>query len=662
MDCPLLIRPGVTKKSTNDANEKILPADLAAAYACYHKNLLEHRELEQKLQVIDIETKEMKRNCRRQREILERELKKNENDYWSCHRVFSAESLITESDLSKKLFYTGPQPTKAKFPRRTLERLSQLLRSLKAEDDLETLLRFQRCTRYARRKQIFGNKSVSSLTLSQGSSTEFDSWELQPVTELPSGSPTDSVGRLSRNTSGREKRIRSAPPVRVASGKMKQRDWNERRHSECPRQYSPEKLNESSKYLTSKAQESSGITYFAVREKPSIRFAWVEKEKLDDRVNDVIHDAPSATGLEQSRDVDLGQTSPQWSGYQSRDTGLLPTSSEHGISPSSVSKDSASNREQLRTESSSFEHLQRREAEVAELDFSKHKHSFSCQEKSYVESSAVEEQRKEDENSDRIDSENTKGTTTPSKGWAFVIKSVYVDEQDSSAPNSRSAFQNEDLAHASEKRGKGHDINLSESDDECSSMKHVEFQDSGNEMQQKREEENRQVTANNTRDLALCDNKSSKTSVFHHGADQVAQRKGGRKMTIALPKSSLHGLSSFRKSLSPRTQHKPLQKNPRASRKAQTEQEVTNNSVKRNPHVKTLPEDSVKMPQEEKQLKDVRKKRKGFIFKRTCLSKALFSGQAQVESQLRNRVQGFLGTVDNVDETSERETGEEELQ
>lgn len=666
MNYLLLFRPGIQKKSsTNEVNEKVLPADLAAAYACYHTNLVEQRKLEQKLQGIDIETKQMKRSFRRQRGILERELKETESNYWSCHRVFSAETLITESDSYKRRFYTGPQPTKAKLPRRTLEHLSQLLRSLKAEEDLETLLRFQGCKRYARRSEAPILQSVSSLNLSRGNYTELDSWELH-VTELQNGSSTDSVDRLSSNTPVRVKRIRSAP-VRGASRKRDLSAWNERRHSVCSRQYSPKKLDGTSKCSTSKAQERSGITFSGNKEKTSVRFAWVEKEKQDDTVDDAVHDPPSAVVLEQSREVYQGKTSPQSSGEQSRDTDLLPTSSEHGTWQ--VREDSASHQEQMRRESPCFEHLQRREAEVAELGSSNHTFSNTCQEQARVESAAVEEQRTGDEKLDRTDHDsenvNTKDTTTSSKGWS-LIKSAFMVNKESSAPNSRRVFENEDLARVSEKRGKGRDVSLSELDDECSSWKHVEFQGNDNEIQhltqRKREEENAEVTANNMRDLALYGNEGSKARMLHRGADHVAQRKGSRKMSIALPKSSLHGLSSCRKSLTPRTQHKPPQKNLSPSKNAQDEQEASNNPVKRNPPANILIGDFAKMPREEKQLTDVRKKRRVSVFKRACLSEALFSEQAQVESQLRNRVQCFLGTVDNVDETSERETGEEELQ
>ena len=55
--------------------------------------------------------------------------------------------------------------------------------------------------------------------------------------------------------------------------------------------------------------------------------------------------------------------------------------------------------------------------------------------------------------------------------------------------------------------------------------------------------------------------------------------------------------------------------------------------------------------------KEAHKKKRVSIFKRACLSDALFSEQTQVESQLRNRVQGFLGAIYDGDKTSEK--GEE---
>lgn len=648
MDCRLLVRPEVKiqKKTTKDANaEKVLPADLAAAYVCYHDNLVEQRKLEQKLQIIDIETKQMKRNFRQQREILERQLRKSESDYWNCHRVFSAETLITESDSYRKRFYTGPQPTKAKLPRRTLERLSQLVRSLQAEEDLETLSRFQRCARYARRKKPADHGSVSSLTLSQEDSCEFDACEQQRLTELLNDRSTDRVDRLSSNTSIKEKRIRSAP-VRVVSRTPAPEECNETQHSAGSRQYSPKKLQlDISQNSSSKVEESKGMTYSGGREKASVRFAWVEKEKTGDTVDDMIDSPADGIGKEPSRDIGLMQTSPehetsQNSGHQYCVANLFSISPECRMLRSSGRV--SSHQDPLRGESS-FVHLQSKEAKISKQDYCDPKFSTTCQDQAFKKRPAVEEQRGGDENLDQFDSTSAKGATTPSNGWDH-IRIAYLDNKKSSVPDSCGVLKNEDFAHILQERGKERDDNPPESDGECSFRKHAASQRNDNEAQhftqRKRDEEDAEVTTNNTQGLA--------------------QLKRGRKISIALPKSSLHGLSSCRKSLTPRTQQKPLQRTHRALIKAKDEQEVRNNSA--NLHAKMLPKNAAKKPVKEKQAKDTQKKKKPPIFKRACLSDALFSGQTHVESQLRNRVQGFLGTIYNVVETSEKETGEEDLQ
>lgn len=604
----MLIRPGVQRK-TNNISDRVLPVDLAAAYACYHDNLVEQRKLEQKLHIIDIETKHMKRDFRQQREILERELKKTETDYWNCHRVFSAETLITESDSYRKRFYTGPQPTKAKLPRRTLDRLSQLVRSLQAEEDLETVLRFQRCARYARRSEV--PDSVSSLTLTQENSGEFDSWEMQRLTELRSECSTDSIDKLSNNT--REKRIRSAPS-RVASGKKVLGECNARRHSAYPRQYSPKKLDETSRYSTSQGKESSGNTYCDGRENPSTRLAWVEKENVGDTVDEAINDPPSnARGTEQTRDRDdlvqssLEHQTPQSSLEQSCDNDLLRT-------PSQSSGRDTSHQQHLHRESCSG-YLQSNET-----DFVKTDSGNPATSQGYIASSAVEERERGDVNLDQFDS--AKGATTPSKGWE-LIKIAFLD-------------------------------NKMRDDNEIREL-----------TRRRRNDEDAKVAGDKGRGLAdnyyNYDNYASKKRMRHRRGDHKAQGRSSEKMSIALPKCSLHGLSSHRKSLTPRDQQKLLQNNRRCSlNEAKDEPGLGNNSAKENPQ--KVHDDAAKNPEEDNQSKDAQKKRKVSIFKRKCLSEALFSGQEQIESQVRNRVQGFLGTVENADQTIAEETGDEERQ
>jgi len=634
MDCPLLFRPEVkVKKKT--AKDKVLPVDLAAAYATYHNNLVEQRKLEQKLQIIDIETKQMKRNFRQQREVLEKEMKKAESSFWNCHRVFSAESLITESDSFRKRFYTGPQPTKAKLPRRTLERLSQLVRSLQAVDDLETLSRFQRCARYARRKTVAeDHESGSSLTLSQEDSCVFDPWDQQNLTETLNERSTDKAGRLSSNTSIKAKRIRSAP-VRVASRTGTPREYRERKPSAGPRRYAPKKLElDISQNSASYPEKSRRMTHSGGRERVSVRFAWTEEETKDTTVDDAIDTQclSVATVKRLSSDIDLMQTSQEHetshsSGRQSCDVSLPLTSSQCRISRGSSDNRVSSHQDPLRGETR-FVHVQSKEAKISEPDYHDSKFSTSCQDQAYLESSMAENQRGEGDNL-KHDSISTKDATTPNKGWD-LIRFAYMDNKIKSSMG---------------------DVTLPNSEGDGSFRKYTLSQRNDNEAQhltqRKRGDRDDEVEEINTHSAAFYDNEGDKT-------------KNGRNISVALPKSSLHGLSSCRKSLTPRPEHKPLQRHHRPSIKGDDKQEVRNNHVIF--HAKMLPNNADKRPEKEKQAKDAHKKKKLSIFKRGCLSEALFSEQTQVESQMRNRVQGFLGAIQNVEDTNEKGTGEEELQ
>lgn len=622
MDCRLLVRPEVKVKKTETAKEKVIPADLAAAYGCYHVNVAERRKLEEKLQIIDIETKQMKRNFRRQKEALEKEMKKTESDYWNCHRVFSAATLITESDSYRKRFYSGPQPTKAKLPRRTLDRLSQLVRSLQAEDDLEILSRFQRCARYVNRKvPEFHHDLVSSLTLSHEGGGEFNPREKDYITEMLNERSTDKAGRLSCKTSIKEKRIRSAPP-RVTSRPVVP-ECTERRHSTSPKQYSPKKLELGiSQISSSKAEESKRISHAGGKEKASIKFAWTEKEKPDTTVADAI-DTSNATVEGVSPDIDLMQTSL-----------------EHETSHSSIS----SHQDPLRGESN-FVHVQSKEATISEPDYRNSTFSTICQGQAYLESPTVENQRREDENLE-FDSISAKGPTTRNNRWN-LIRVAYLENKKSSASSSCDILKKEDFAHILEKRGKGRDVNPPESIGECSFMEHAVCQSSDNEaqhlMQRKKGDKGADVTDNNTYGAALYSNEGPRT-------------KGGRKISVALPKGNLHGFSTVRKSLTARDQHKLRQRHHRASIKAEDKHELGNTFAHLQAKTMMFPNDADKRPDKEKQ---AHKKKRVSIFKRPYLTDALVSGQTQVESELRHRVQDFLGGIHNVNETSEEETGEE---
>lgn len=654
MDRRVLLRPEVkVKKKT--AKEKVLSADLAAAYACYHSNLVEQRKLVQKLEIIDIETKQMKRNIRQQREVLEKEMKKTESDYWNCHRVFSAETLITESDSYRKRCYMGPQPTKAKLPRRTLERLSQLVRSLQAVDDLETLSRFQRCTRYARRRthaDIHDHESVSSLTLSQDGSGVFDPWEQQHLAEMPDARSTDKSSRLSSNTSIKENRIRSAP-VRVESRTGTLGESKKRHPSAGPRQHAPKKLEvDISQNSAAFFETSKGMTQSGGKEKALVRFAWTEQEKTDTTVDNTIDTCLSdVTVKDPSLGIDLIQASPEHdtshsSGHQPCDVNLALTSTQCRILQGSSDKVS-SHQDPQRNESSFVHNVQSKEAKISEPDHRDSKCSATCQDQAYIQGPIVENQRGRDENL-KNDSISDKDVITPNNGWN-LIRIAYFDNK-LSMPNSCDILKNEDFARISEERGKMRDVILPESEGECTLRKQASshrIDEAQHLRRRKSGDRDAEVTRKNAHGAALYNNEGAETT-------------SGRKISVALPKSSLHGLSSCRKLLTPRTQHKPLQTNHRAPIKAEDKQELRNNFV--NLHANMLPHDVDKRPEKEKQAKDAPKKRKLSIFKRACLSDALFSAQTKVESQLRNRVQGFMGAIHTVDETIEKSTGEEELQ
>ena len=594
----LLIRPDAHKSAWKDSSN-VLPADLAAAYKCYHGNLAEQKKLELKLHSIDLETKQMKRDFRQRREALERELKEKERDYWSCHRVFSAASLITESDSYRKRLYIGPQPTKAKLPRGTLERLSHLVRKLQAEDDLETLIRFQRCARFARRKES-RPKSASSLALNQESefeSYEVDPFELQRLAELMDKRSGDS-------TSGRIKRIRSAP-LRIASEKKAPRD--KRMHSAFAQRYSPNAQHETCQDL-SKFKESSEITLHAGgRERVPTKLAWAEE--VPDVVHDVVENAVSPLDvnvIDQSHDVALVLEEKSRSNIeQSRDaeTKMAPTPTEQQSSQSSEMDFSEMSRYQ--PAESRSEHLQSNETTPTREEVVADPGLFSGD--VFIVRCVMGEETRGGEGVDQLQFEGVTYGSTPRHGSASVRK-----KRRPSVSDSRNAFQSQDMVRDKEI-----------------------------------DRDTRQVSVNGrgTHDW---------TYTKRSTADHKAQHRKG---SIALPKSSLHGLSSQRKSLTPRTHPKHSQQVSvwkRAKDAVLARKQMDGSTTKGRPH-KVLPDDETKRQGEERQSKAL-KKRKVSIFKRKFLPDVLFSEQVEVESQLRNRVQGFLGTIED------GETGKEELE
>lgn len=306
----LLIRPSVQKKHSK-VNSGFLPADLAAAYASYHHNMAEQKKLELKLWGIDMETKQMKRDIRQRKEVLERELKEKEDDFWGCHRVFSAATLITESDSFRKCFYAGPQPTKAKLPRRKLDRLSHLVRKLQAEDDLETLLRFQRCARYATRRED-RPKSALSLTFDEESDiTEADSTS-QCLTEVINAPRMGSIGSISGDTSGRVKRIRSAP-LRIASEKEELRPRNRSRGRSLFPQH-PLKKARGETFCYSKEGSPEIVLHSYDRQRSPIKMAWTEDAPRAENKVLGSNEIQANSGVDSSNkdSLDLTEEKTQW--------------------------------------------------------------------------------------------------------------------------------------------------------------------------------------------------------------------------------------------------------------------------------------------------------------------------------------------------------------
>ena len=661
MNNRFLIRPEVRKKIAKD-KAAFLPADLVAAYTSYHRNLAEQRKLEQKIHVIDMETDQMKRDLRYTREVLERELKENEREFWSCHRVFSAATLITDSDSYRKRFYTGPLPTKAKLPRRTLERLSHLIRKLQAEDDLETVLRFQRCARFARRSED-RLKSASSITpVGDGDTFEVDLLTMQHLTESMDDRSTSSVESIqNKSSSDKIRRIRSAP-LRVASGKKLPAGLSVGRHSSFPLPSSREKSDEASRFSPSNDIQSSEIALYTVgEERNPPRLAWEEKvtDALVDMVESTVDGTLNVNGMEQSRDSDLVLNQKSRSSIaQARDTeNLILTPTDYRTSRSS-DKVFFTHQQHLAVEPC-FECPQSNETTPAEglgdID------SEMTTSDGFIISGGFEEEKPGDEDVDRLQSQDITFASTPRKGSTSQKIFHVSKERKSSVPDLQNAPDNEDLMSISEKEGHVRDPFQPESNDECFIQKHAESQRDDNEIIDPRRNKHTEREAKKTVSGTVKRHGLTTTYDKVRTPCQKAQRQTSGAASIALPKSSLRGLSSRRKSLIPRTHHKQPKQQNNGLKKANDVQGARKQSLnasvaKSHPAQEVLPDDDRKKQEDEKQPNVPVRKQRVSIFKRKCLSEVLFMGQVQVESQLRHRVQGFLGTMED-----DGDTGKEEL-
>ena len=650
----MLIRPEVQKKTTKN-NSNFLPADLAAAYACYHDNIREQRKLEQKLHIIHLETNQMKCDFRQQRGVLEKELKQNEEFYWNCHRVFSAATLITESDSYKKRLYTGPQPTKAKLPRRTLERLSILVRKFQAEDDLETLLRFQRCARFARRGEDLP-QTASSSTLAGYS--ELNSLEFQRLTELELATAGD--GSAKSIDSRRIERIRSAPS-RVASGKRALADDRKGRHGyPVHRLLSPETPDEIYGYLTSKGKESSRIRdlYGSCQDCTPARLAWAEEEAATvDEIKDASDGVTEVDFTAQPGDEKLVQKQQSQSRIEQKPDVEKFVAIHTGYETSQTSDTELCNLQ--RNESLQSQNVGRSSEEgAADEDLLTPKVIFT---------SALEEKTRGDGDVAPLQGVKITRGCTPRKGSASEDTThLKSNEKKPLVSVRQNEFHSNDLASSSDL--KADNTNSAQLPEACKDKEHFfethrTSQPNGDEITEDKEENE---FDEKPKVMLRSSGSAYEIAYKRRGSDHKAQRTRSSSVSVTLPKSSVHGLSSRRKSLTPRIHHKkPRQRNDdvkmlanaargREGRQSQRSSPATSQLNR------DVPQDHYK-EQNQGMQPNAQKKRRVSIFKRKRLSEVLYSGQVKVESQLRNRVQGFLGNLEDVGEGEREETDEHSM-
>ena len=633
----LLIRPSVQKKHSK-VNSGFLPADLAAAYASYHHNMAEQKKLELKLWGIDMETKQMKRDIRQRKEVLERELKEKEDDFWGCHRVFSAATLITESDSFRKCFYAGPQPTKAKLPRRKLDRLSHLVRKLQAEDDLETLLRFQRCARYATRRED-RPKSALSLTFDEESDiTEADSTS-QCLTEVINAPRMGSIGSISGDTSGRVKRIRSAP-LRIASEKEELRPRNRSRGRSLFPQH-PLKKARGETFCYSKEGSPEIVLHSYDRQRSPIKMAWTEDAPRAENKVLGSNEIQANSGVDSSNkdSLDLTEEKTQWR-RESRVEQSPEIERLASFSPEQRSQESSmtdipnlSRSQRLPPESSS-EHLQS-VGSTASTGQETTIDSELLSEDGLTANSTMGGEVTQSKAEDRFQPKDLVHRSKHDDVRVSSIKEIKPSESD--LP---SALQNEEATNVSDEdqRLNKRDTLQLESSEQYTFRILAEPRYSETSGTEKFDHTHTRGEKNARDDFHVTVERRE----THNIKKAKAQHRQGGTMS---PKSSLHGLSSRRNSLVPRNHHKNSQQHTSGFSKVKKTRvgkpEVGFAPGTESPSHKVAHSVEEKRRQGERQSSET-KKRKMSIFKRKCLSDLLFVEQVKLESRLRNRVHGFL--------------------
>lgn len=580
----------------------------------------------------------MKRGIRQRKEVLERELKEKEDDFWGCHRVFSAATLITESDSFRKCFYAGPQPTKAKLPRRKLDRLSHLVRKLQAEDDLETLLRFQRCARYATRRED-RPKSALSLTFDEESDiTEADSTS-QCLTEVINAPRMGSIGSISGDTSGRVKRIRSAP-LRIASEKEELRPRNRSRGRSLFPQH-PLKKARGETFCYSKEGSPEIVLHSYDRQRSPIKMAWTEDApRAENKVlgsNEI--QANSGVDSPNKDSLDLTEEKTQWR-RESRVKQSPEIKRLASFSPEQRSQESSmtdipnlSRSQRLPPESSS-EHLQSVGSTTStgqEITID----SELLSEDGLTANSTMGGEVRQSKAEDRFQPKDLVHRSKHDDVRVSSIKEIKPSESDLS-----SALQNEEATNVSDEdqRLNKRDTLQLESSEQYTFRILAEPRYSETSGTEKFDHTHTRGEKNARDDFHVTVERRE----THNIKKAKAQHRQGGTMS---PKSSLHGLSSRRNSSVPRNHHKNSQQHTSGFSKEKKTRvgkpEVGFAPGTESPSHKVAHSEEEKRRQGERQSSET-KKRKMSIFKRKCLSDLLFVEQVKLESRLRNRVHGFL--------------------
>lgn len=677
-----LMRPEVKRKQSKPHPSRVLPVDLTAAYACYHTNLAEQKKLENKLHVIDLEANQMKKDFQHCKEELNREMKQNENYFWNCHRVFSAATLLTESDSYKQPICTGPRPTKAKLPRKTLQRLDRFVQKLRAEDDLKNFSKFQQFARFARRGAHLPLSSTSTVA----AKNDLDLYGMQCTANLMNKVSAHSMDSSVSNFSGTALRVNSAPS-RVASESKAFADFQ--RNSPLPWQRWKRVSDVTPRYSFSKVKETSGGL-----ESPSTKLAWAEEKSniLDSEVLGTCNEETGKSFISQSHDNDFpqGKGSP-WLSEKSCDIKRWVACANELLATAEPSKEC-------------------REPRAVSSELPSSDATFNFQHGKL---------RTDDTNAEKLLSDSTEYSFETRKGTFSppIVQKDTLPQREAVAPAHLNKQGSNNLGNLQEQ--KSQEV---ESLSKMHSTEEEHFEEPGRPFVQPSEIELGDIKQMKQRKENKGDTKyirnvkgtgRSVESCNRNTTVPKTQPVRNTVVTITFPKSDLQGLSSQQKILTPRTKYKTSRiQNDTLNKKFETQRDRVMSSKAIREHNREslvlrgscnkyrqpftprtyykelklqndgcleeneIQKDKRKSPNKSTGMKEAKKdsqvnrnhkkchekapnrqrKRRVSIFKQKCLPKLLYSAQTKIESQLRNKVQGFLGAPgDMKSETEETE-------